>query len=180
MSRIFEFSAVFMFLLSFAASARCEDAGAIRREDALKAAYLFNFARFVDWPGEAEHTPLILCFIGGENVRRALANDASSKSIGTHPVSVRAISELAEMAGCSVLYVSSGASAGKPAPEFHDSVLTVSDEVGFARQGGIIELFTEGNRLRFIVNVANARRAGIRISSSLLQLASVVDKEGER
>ena len=154
----------------------------MRREDALKAAYLFNFTKFVDWPGKSDDTVLTLCFVGGVGVREALANNLASKKIGNHPVNVREVANPYEDSDCSLLYVSA-ASTPRPevrAPSTRTPVLTVSDANGFAHSGGIIELFTEGNRLRFIVNMGNARRAGIRVSSALLQLASVVEKDDEQ
>ncbi|HEY8508099.1 MAG TPA: YfiR family protein, partial [Steroidobacteraceae bacterium] len=72
---------------------------------------------------------------------------------------------------CNVVYIeghSHSVEAGAP-------ILTVSDARNFASRGGVIELFEQGNRLRFVVNVENARRAGLRISSMLLQLASRVE-----
>ena len=80
--------------------------------------------------------------------------------------------------GCQVLYVESGApfaterlvAAPQPAQ------LTVSDAHDFSLNEGVIELFTEGNRLRFSINLDNARRAGLKISSNLLQLASHVEE----
>jgi hypothetical protein len=59
-------------------------------------------------------------------------------------------------------------------------VLTVSDAKAFIRNGGMIELFADSNRLRFNVNVGNAHRAGLRISASLLELAAAVDKGGAK
>jgi hypothetical protein len=177
-SRFIEHGATLALFVSFATAASGEDAPEVRREDALKAAYLFNFTKFVDWAGEAADAPLTLCIAGASNLRRALAADIASKRIGAHSVKVREVNAQEEAAGCSVLYVESLNGPVKlPAADLRAPVLTVSDAAGFARQGGTIELFTEGNRLRFIVNVDNARRAGIRISSSLLQLASVVEKD---
>jgi hypothetical protein len=81
--------------------------------------------------------------------------------------------------GCAVLYVEASAQAAErtligAAPA---SVLTVSNAMNFLPQGGIIELFSEGNRLRFRVSLGNAQRAGLKISSRLLELASSVEQE---
>jgi hypothetical protein len=57
------------------------------------------------------------------------------------------------------------------------ATLTISDAKGFAANGGMIELFTENHRLRFLINVHNAQRTGLRISSDLLKLAAGVQRE---
>jgi hypothetical protein len=153
-----------------------------QRADQLKAGYLFNFAKFVEWPATAmTDSPLTMCFVGAAGVREALAKDLTDKRIGARPLAVRALDDVTDMGGCSVLYVE--AAAGEAFRQSRErvrdagAVLTVSDAQGFARAGGMIELFTEVNRLRFNVNVDSARRAGLRISSSLLELASAVVKE---
>lgn len=173
---------LFAMLLGFAFAAGADDTGVVRREDALKAAYLFNFAKFVDWPGAADGT-LTICFRGGRGVQLALSEDLANKRIGAHPLATRSLANGESGAACSVLYVAADAHRLHALPlacEQALPVLTVSDAIGFVHKGGMIELFREGNRLRFNVNVVNARCAGIRISSSLLQLASVVEKGGER
>jgi hypothetical protein len=91
---------------------------------------------------------------------------------------VRQIQDSGKTEGCNVLYVEGKwaltlAASREPPPP----MLTVSDAKGFARNGGIIELFTSENHLKFIINVDNARRAGLRISSRLLQLAATVEQE---
>ena len=78
-----------------------------------------------------------------------------------------------------VLYLSE--SAGKNETllrEARATALTVSDAADFTARGGVIRLFTEKNRLRFVINLDNAHRAGLRISSNLLRLASSVELSG--
>jgi hypothetical protein len=160
-------------------AAPCSFARDTQREDALKAGYLFNFIKFVEWPAPGGTDPFTVCFLGSEGVLGQLATAVSTKRIGDRPIAARMLSVGEPFAGCQVLYIdgtqlgysASALSARTPA------LLTVSDGTNFLREGGIIELFAEGNRLRFRISLDNARRANLRISSSLLQLASSVEKE---
>ena len=152
------------------------DETAAQREDALKAAYLVNFIRFVEWPPGTADEELTVCFLGGTGVRQALASGIEAKRVGPRRLTVRSLDADASRADCHVVYVDSTASseAGEPT----SPALTVSDAADFVRRGGMIQLFTEQNRLRFNINVENAHRAGLRISSALLQLASAVERKG--
>jgi hypothetical protein len=146
-----------------------------RREDQFKAAYLFNFVKFVDWPASAPVDTLTVCFLGGDGVLEALASGIETKRVGARKLSVRQLEQPPTVAGCEVLYADAASvdhslSIGLP-------VLTVSDAPGFATNGGMIELFTENHRLRFVINVGHVHRAGLRISSDLLKLAASVQRE---
>jgi hypothetical protein len=147
-----------------------------RREDQFKAAYLFNFVKFVEWPPGAPADTLTVCFLGGEGVHQALSNAIDGKRVGGRRLIARQLDPPATADGCEVLYadaasVDTGLAVGLP-------MLTVSDAPQFAtRGGGMIELFTENHRLRFIINVANVHKAGLRISSDLLKLAASVQRE---
>jgi hypothetical protein len=156
------------------------DATATRREDELKAAYLFNFVKFVEWPSAAGAV-ITLCFVGGDGIRDALAAGTAGKKVANRPVQVRRLVQAQSAEGCSLLYLDAatlsenGSMLPRAAAMY---VLTVSDIGEFTRNGGMIGLFTESNRLRFNVNVDNIRRARLRISSSLLELAASVEKAG--
>ena len=152
-----------------------------QRENALKAGYLFNFIKFVEWPPLAEGDVFTLCFLGADGVHDELAAVLPDKRLGRHRLASRRLSQSESPVGCQVLYVDSElmASMAGTVSARVPALLTVSDANDFLRGGGIIELFAEGNRLRFRVNLENARRANLRISSSLLRLASSVEKEAE-
>jgi prepilin-type processing-associated H-X9-DG protein len=170
-------------VLSFSiATPAWSDDPARQREDQLKAGYLFNFAKFVDWPASVPSDALTICFLGGAGVQQFLSTDAASKRIGTRGLVVRSLREHDTSNGCNVLYVDGSLSTTMPASlnDFSAPILTVSDSKDFTHSGGIIALYTESNRLKFIVNVQNAQRAGLRISSNLLQLASSVEKGDPR
>jgi hypothetical protein len=165
-----------------AACAVSAESPAPQRLDRLKAGYLVNFVKFVEWPATAAADELTLCFIGAAGVRNALPADLSDRLIGGRRLTVRELNAGEPPAGCGVLYVdrtasTSYASALQTPTLPGAGVLTVSDDSDFIRQGGVIALFTEDNRLRFSINVQNAQRAGLRVSSALLQLASSVDRE---
>lgn len=146
-----------------------------RREDQFKAAYLFNFVKFVEWPASSPADTLTVCFLGGQGVHEALASAIESKRVGGRRLIARQLEPPVTIASCEVLYadaasVDTSIAAGLP-------VLTVSDAPQFARNGGMIELFTENHRLRFVINVANVHQARLRISSDLLKLAASVQRE---
>ena len=152
------------------------------RADALKAGYVVNFAKFVEWPASAPVDVLTLCFIGGSGVRTALSQDIQIKRIGSRRLALRELKVSDAPSGCDVLYVAAETgefrSLSAHWPEWQSqAILTIGDEKDFARHGGVIGMFTEENRLRFNVNVENARRAGLKISSALLQLAVNVEKD---
>jgi hypothetical protein len=152
-----------------------------QREDALKAGYLFNFIKFVEWPAPGGADPFTICFLGNGGVHGQLAATLPTKRLGDRPIAARTLAPGEPFAGCQVLYVE-GAQLDRTASAISaraPALLTVSDGTNFLREGGIIELFAEGNRLRFRISLDNARRANLRISSSLLQLASNVERSPE-
>jgi hypothetical protein len=161
------------------------DEATVRREDQFKAAYLFNFVQFVEWPakaaGVAGGSPadvLTVCFAGGDGVYAVLAAGIENKRAGNHHLAVRQLAARVDAAldGCNVLYEDSAASGGNvKAGAGNLPILTVSDAKTFLQSGGMIELFMDGNRLRFRINVENAQKAGLHISSDLLQLAAGVE-----
>jgi hypothetical protein len=150
------------------------------RADDLKAAYLFNFAKLVEWPASSPADTLTICFVGATGVRDAFKRAAGEKQVGTRRIVVRPMVASAPRAGCDVLYLDAALTAQHMPESALSGALTVSDAADFAAHGGMIELFAEGNRLRFNINLPSAQRAGLRISSSLLQLAAHIEKGGSR
>jgi hypothetical protein len=151
-------------------------------DDALeqfKAAYLFNFAKLTVWPTSAPAYVLTMCFIGAPGVRDLIERDVSGKLIGARHVEVRSLGPSQRADDCSIVYIDKNAagesSLAASAPAY---ALTVSDAHDFAHRGGMIELYFQDDRLRFIINLDNARLAGLKMSSSLLALASKVEQLG--
>ena len=176
MTRIHSSSACAAALVALAVTGALAAAESIRREDQLKAAYLVNFVKFIEWPSAAADEPLVICFVGATGIRDALASGIENKHVGSRPLSARSVETSQLPTYCSVLYVDGAMTLGAFQLDAGAHVLSVSDAKGFARNGGIIELFTDSNRLRFAINLDNAQKAGLRISSSLLQLAATVEK----
>ena len=156
----------------------------VSRADQLTAAYLINFAKFVEWPATTTSTVLTMCIEGADGVRGALLSHSGEKLFGHRSLTLRAIRPGESADGCDVLFIDGHLTAlahlPAPAPGAPPrSMLTIGDQPEFAHHGGVIELFTQDNRLRFKVNVGNAKRAGLHISSSLLELASSVEKNSQ-
>jgi hypothetical protein len=147
---------------------------------ALKAAFLYNFAKFTEWPADAlaPGTPLALCVIDDRSVSEALVDLTRGRTIDGHALVVSTMKrDSPALASCRLLFVSgldatqSGALlesvAGNP-------VLTVGDLDQFAQIGGVAGFFFENDSLRFAINLDAAKRAGVHLSSKLLSLAKIV------
>lgn len=145
-------------------------------ERQLKAAFLYRFAQFVEWPQEADaerSRQLVLCLLGTDVFEGAL-NTIVGKTVRERELAVRFIASPRQLGQCHMVFL------GQPGPEAMKTtlmqsrnahVLTVSDQPGFAAAGGMIELVRQGTRLQFEINLGAAREAGLLVSSNLLRLA---------
>ena len=143
----------------------------------LKAAFLFNFAKFAEWPSLAPDAPVTVCVFGDDRVAKSLSENVRGQSVETHLVSVVRLPGDVPTRSCQVLFVT-GPDARRSAALVEEAapapVLTVSDNTRFAETGGMVELFFESGRMRFAVNVDAVQRSRVRLSSRLLGLAKIV------
>ncbi|HLW79574.1 MAG TPA: YfiR family protein [Terriglobia bacterium] len=159
---------------SLGAGLRGQTAG----EYQVKAAFLFNFAKFVEWPrpdpaGEA----INLCVVGDDPFGGVLDQMVKGKLVNGRSVEVQRIAAAGKIESCDMAFL--GASERKRIPAILEGlgragVLTVGETEDFTRQGGVIGFFLDGNHVRFEVNLDAAERARLKISSKLLNLAKIV------
>lgn len=173
MSRFLHMISAFAALTLATASARAD--AAAQREDQFKAAYVFNFMKFVAWPNTGTAESLTVCFVGAEGVYQALLTGIEKKRAGARRLAALRIADVPPAGTCDAVYIDA-ALASAYAGGNDPAVLTISDARGFAEHGGMIELFTENHRLRFLINVHNVHQSGLRISSELLKLAAGVQR----
>jgi hypothetical protein len=160
------------------ASSRAQE---LEREAALKAAFLYNFAKFTEWPAgrfRSDSDPVTFCVGQTSRLKDALVV-LPDKLVGTHPIRVLVLTDEAGAASCHLLFIDEGMpTALRRLMETRlFGVLTVSDLPNFARVGGDIGLFFESNQLRFQINLEASRRRGLGFSSKLLRLADVIGQQ---
>lgn len=155
--------------------------GAVRAQTSneyqVKAAFLYNFAKFVDWPGNAfanNNAPLVIGVIGDDPFGAALDQAINGKRINGRALGVSRLKWGQDLRSCHILFISS--SERKRLPQIiqslkGSSVLTVGDMDQFYQQGGIINFLLEANKVKFEINSWGADQARLRISSKLLALA---------
>ncbi len=161
-------------------AARAEKVAATNQrysEPEVKAAYLYNFAKFTEWPQLPDHA-MVLCFIGKGPLRSTLAA-LDGKTVHNHPLRVHYPATVKESESCDIVFFrGDGRTTEKLIAELRARpILTVSDQEGFARAGGIIELTKERDKIRFLINLDAAKRAGLRLNPHLLKLARIIKGE---
>jgi hypothetical protein len=145
-------------------------------ENEVKAAYLFNFARFVEWPATAfehPHSPFVIGVIGDETMADVLRTTVAGRAVRDRPVVIEELVTAAD-ARVHILFVGAGQTFALPRVlrQVEDRpILTVGDIEGFAEGGGMVRFALEQNRVRFDVNRHEIERAGLDISSHVLRLA---------
>jgi len=149
-------------------------------EARVKAAFLFNFAKFVSWPSQVFKNPsdsFRICVLGPSVVGPALADLAHDKMVDGRPLIVSTVSESTAAMSCQILFVAATSTqkARLLLGELQSrSVLTVGESAGFAAHVGIINFKVEDGRVRFEINPKAAEQAHLQISSRLLSLAQIV------
>jgi YfiR/HmsC-like len=147
----------------------------------VKAAFLFRFAQFVEWPADTfkgAGEPFTYCTIGDDPFHGALERTLNGKMIGQRALRVEHLSGTGKIGGCQVLFVGGSGDRKHVEEMLADTgklpILTVGEADRFAENGGAIGFCTEDNKIRFEVNLDAAGKAGLKISAKLLALAKTV------
>lgn len=164
--------------LTITPEVRSQDATSVEYQ--VKAAFLLNFAKFIEWPSDVfqdEQKPITVCIFRYDPFGRSLDDILEGKIVNNRQVVARRIVELGELSACQIAFVSEREE--KRLPEVLNrlkgsSVLVIGETGTFAERGGGIQFFLEDHRLRFAVNVDAVRKAHLNVSSKLLTLAKIV------
>lgn len=165
-----------LLLAAIAAGASAVDAPT---DNDVKAVFVYNFSRFVAWPGNGTSSPFVIGILGHDELGARLDEAVRGESLNNRPLIVRRFQSIDEIGDCQILFIdrSESTELGRVLSALtHRSTLTVSDMPAAAEQGIMIQLVTENSRIRLRINVDSARSAGLTISSNLLRPAEIVGK----
>jgi hypothetical protein len=160
--------------------ARCAGQDAASTEYQVKAAYLFNFAKFVEWPAGAFRTPnspLVICVLGSNPFGSELEGSIAGKTVGGRRLEISHVPRGVDAGSCQIVFIASS-ERGQMRETLQrltgTNALTVGDTSGFTDDGGMINFVWEGDRVRFEANVDAAEHAHLRLSARLLTVAKLV------
>lgn len=146
----------------------------------VRALYLYNFAVFVHWPDDAfelPDSPIHYCVLGNRSLRRMLSKVIDGESVQGRALQLKTASETTDWSQCHLLYLdhSLGERVQQVLSEVQNHpVLTVGDTRAFPKNGGMIGLARKGRRVHPVINTNTAAESGIRMSSKLLRLATLI------
>jgi hypothetical protein len=153
----------------------------------LKAAYIYHFAQFVDWPASAfpeANSPLIIGVLGKNPFGNSLQQIVDGKVLNNHPLTVREFHSVEELTNvCHILFISQ--SEKSRLPEIFSAVskmstLTVGEVSHFTENGGMVNFVLEDDKIRFQINEINVDNAGLKMSFKLLSLASQLTRDPQK
>ena len=152
------------------------------QEYEIKAVYIYNFAKYVEWPAKAfaHGTDPIILGILGDNPFGSHLDKIAGKLVHGRPLVIRQIKDVQNINPCHLLFISSSEAKklGHILPALaRQPILTIADMEHFIADGGMINLLVQHNKVRFIINPAKAKEQGLTISSLLLKLA-IIDENG--
>lgn len=176
---------VFFAAIVAGLSAGSARAQSVADEYQVKAAYLLNFARFIEWPAVVlpSSAPLDIVIVGDDPFGGALEEILRGKSANGHPIHLHHFRWNDVLTPYEIVFISASEEphlAQILGSLGHDSVLTVSDIDRFSLRGGIIEFRMVGNRVRFDINRTSAATAKLDINSKLLSVARSVHEGSAR
>jgi len=135
----------------------------------VKAAFLFNFLKFVEWPPASPDVPWVIGVLGHDPFGDALDLTVRGKIVNGRKIDVRRYDKADEVKDCNILFIGRTEYERTGIPT-QPGLLTVGESSGFLKAGGTISFYIEDNRVRFEIRAASARASGLRVSSQLLKL----------
>lgn len=155
------------------------------KEYQVKAAFIFNFTQFIEWPPNSfsiDKSPFVIGILGDDPFGQSLNNIVADENVNGHPIIIEHYSSIREIKNCHMLYVSAEHGEMQPSETNmlkEKSILTISDIPDFALKGGMIGFFLENNKVRFHINLDRAKKVKLSIDSRLLRLAQIVSDKGD-
>lgn len=160
---------------------KTSQAPTINRESKIKAAYLYNFARYVEWPSDTFKNPkesFVIGVIGTDPIRKNLEKLAKTRTVEGRPIRVQLFIKPNKVTSCHILFFSPTlkpevqrqiikSMAGK-------NVLFVGQTSDFLNMGGVIDFVIQQNRISLVVDLESAQRENLKVSSKLLRVAKVI------
>jgi hypothetical protein len=151
----------------------------------VKAAYMYNLAKFVDWPSDAFDSPsqpIVFCVLGQTPLSLALQDALAGKVVGQRPLLFRQLSDPKQAGDCKVLFI--GLQEKKRLRQILDQVkslhvLTVGEDEDFTKDDGIVRFYLDAGRVRLEFNLDATEDAKLRVSSKLLSLGRTVRRGGK-
>jgi hypothetical protein len=151
----------------------------------IKAAFLYNFTKFVEWPPEVfkdSLSPINLYILGADPFGEAL-NSIRDKTVKGRRLNIKHVNHIEEISGCHILFISASEKENLKHLLYslrNSAILTVSETERFAQRGGTINFIMVGNKIHFEINPDAAQQSGLKISSQLLKLAKIVTSESRK
>lgn len=161
----------------------CFAAETISKEYQLKAAFLYNFTKFVEWPAPAlaaKDSPIIIGVLGKNPFGDELAKLVQERTVNGHPFIVQQLASVNEATNVNLLFVPRGQESllTDRLPGLQAAgALTVGESEAFAAMAGIVNFTMEADKIRFEINLEEAERGGLKISAQLLKLAKTVRRK---
>ncbi len=156
----------------------------ISREYPIKAAYLYNFGRYVEWPAASfgeKDAPFVIGIGGEEGIGEILDSIAHEKKLEGRSIVIKRFNSSADFSACHILFISRSVSEAEEerflAKARGNPILVVGEKPEFLSRGGIINFTVEDNKVRFEISPKDAKIAGLKISAKLLSLAKIADHE---
>jgi hypothetical protein len=152
------------------------------KEHELKAAFIYNFLKFAEWPSnrfENATAPFVVGVHGEDLVFEMLVVAVRNRSVGGRPISVRHVTNIDDASACHLIFFAKQEDSSAPAllSALRDaSVLTVGESPVFGRNGGMINFVYEGDKLRFEINISSVERSNLHLSAQLQKLARKVHR----
>jgi hypothetical protein len=144
----------------------------------VKAAFLLNFTKFVEWPTStfsASEAPLTICILGDDPFGRAIDQIVEGESVNGHKIAVERI-RTDQQKSCQVVYARAYGTIPPTFSALGSAVLTVGEGDEFIHQGGVIGFVLDNRHVRFDINLKAAANAGLKLSSKLLSVAKSVER----
>jgi hypothetical protein len=146
----------------------------------VKAAFLYNFTKFVEWPSSKGSSDFVIGIFGDDPFGTALEDATHGKTVNGHSIRIRRLKDPSEARSCGIVFVT--ATDNKRTTQLFEAiastpVLTVGETSDFMKLGGMIRLSMDGSRIGVVINSEAAGPAGLKISAKLMSLAQLYGKE---
>lgn len=147
------------------------------REASLKAVFIYNFTKYVEWDTSGGERDFTIGVIGASPVTRSLYEIARTSTVKNRRMIIRVFSKPEEISGCQVLFIPKSLpySLSSVLENTRKNVLTISEEAGYAKQGTAFNFIIQNDKLKFEANLKALSLAGLKVGVQLLKLATIVD-----